>query len=185
MEPVLRQIETLQHLGNKLSGLSSVMTIDLKSLFPEIERVETAKIAIVPPQNRLVTLNDTKELVKETLDKVKHSAVEGVISIFIDPDKREVFRYPRSENSYFFKSDSRILLLLSLSYQYTETYKLSDRAGYSTNRSVTTTIQKIRKQISKSLDVDDDIIEGSAHIGYRISPKFRILLVTDFKEYGA
>ncbi|MBU1143663.1 MAG: hypothetical protein KKH92_08480 [Firmicutes bacterium] len=185
MEPVLKQISQLQQIGNQVSGLSKLITIDFAKLFPGIEELTGTKIAIVPPQNRRLELEDTEQIIDEAFDKIKHSTGEGVISIFIDPESKEVFRAPRDESHYTFSSEDRMILLLSLTYQHISTSKLLDRTGYASERSVITTIQKIRKQISKSLGIDGDLIEGSVHKGYRISPKYRILYIEDFDKYGA
>lgn len=185
MEPVLKQISQFQQIGDRVSGLSRLITIDFGNFLPVKEEFVSAKIAIVPPQHRILKPNDTKQIIENVFDKIKHSTAKEVISIFIDEENKKVFRSPEEKNHFTFRSEDRMILLLSLTYQYISTSKLLDWTGYASERSVITTIQKIRKQISESLGIDGDLIEGSVHKGYRISPKYRILYIEDFDRYGA
>lgn len=125
-------------------------------------------------------------VVPEVVARVPSHFNEGVVRICLDPKSNTLYRFPKSERKLRFRSNDKIKLLRALSHEYTGTEELLGLTFYTKKRTVTTTMYKLKKVISKELGVDFDIIEGSVGKGYRLSPRCIILNKEDIcNDYGA
>ncbi len=185
VEPLREQMAAIGKVAEVLTGMGQMFTFKLDDLVPDIENIHNVRLAVVPPQARPLTTDDSEWIVEEVADRVRHSLIQSIQPIFVDIESKTVFCDPKNEASCSFKSEKRLILLLALGHQFKPTNELADHLDYADARVVTTTIQKLRKTLSTKLGIDGKFIEGNPGQGYRLSPEYTVLLKEDMKRFGA
>lgn len=118
--------------------------------------------------------------VKYTIGNAKklHALARPTQAVLYLTPHGELWREPREEYRCEFKERGhryKVLHYLATRADYQQTEDIREAVGAKDNRSVSKTIEGLRRKIKGTLHIQDlEVIEGKSDSGYRINPKFRI-----------